>query len=256
MFTSRRAPLVIAHAGCEGSPANTVASVMAGIASGADAIEIDLRTTADGTPVLVHDPFILDADGGRLAVAELDYAGLLRAGGPEKQGFELPLPLDDVLHIAVETGCVLNVDIKDDRSVPLLLGRIREFRLEEGVVITGCELKRAAAVTAAHPRARVLLNAWAPPAGGRSDADDAEYAAELCRAAIEIGCCGINIDHTYCTARLVQTAHRRFLPVAVWTVDEDEHLRRMVEMGVFSITTHRPRYLIGLAAGATSARAL
>ena len=49
-------PLITAHAACKGhAPENTLAGVRAALDLGADAIEIDVRCTSDGVPVLLHD---------------------------------------------------------------------------------------------------------------------------------------------------------------------------------------------------------
>lgn len=49
-------PLVIAHRGDPSAHReNTLAAVMAAVAAGADAVEVDVHLAADGTPVVVHD---------------------------------------------------------------------------------------------------------------------------------------------------------------------------------------------------------
>jgi glycerophosphoryl diester phosphodiesterase len=50
-------PLVIAHRGLRGAfPDNAVAGFLAAAAAGADVAETDLQLSADGVPVLAHDP--------------------------------------------------------------------------------------------------------------------------------------------------------------------------------------------------------
>ncbi|TMK20451.1 MAG: glycerophosphodiester phosphodiesterase, partial [Actinobacteria bacterium] len=47
---------VIGHRGAAAlGPENTIAAVEAGLAAGADGVEIDVRRTADGVVVLMHD---------------------------------------------------------------------------------------------------------------------------------------------------------------------------------------------------------
>jgi glycerophosphoryl diester phosphodiesterase len=53
------------HRGARGlAPENTIAGVRAGLAAGVDTIEIDVHLSADGVPVVIHDP-ILGADRTR-----------------------------------------------------------------------------------------------------------------------------------------------------------------------------------------------
>ena len=43
--------------------------------------------------------------------------------------------------------------------------------------------------------------------------------------------------------RFVDTAHRRGLPVHVWTIDERAHMERLLDLGVDGIMTDRPTLL-------------
>jgi glycerophosphoryl diester phosphodiesterase len=47
-------------------------------------------------------------------------------------------------------------------------------------------------------------------------------------------------------ARFVQAAHRRGLPVHVWTVDDEEAMDRLLDLGVDGIMTDRPAVLRGV----------
>ncbi|MFC5647894.1 glycerophosphodiester phosphodiesterase [Paenibacillus solisilvae] len=53
--------LVAAHTGCGIHPDNTLASFLEGIQLGADIVEVDVRVSHDGTPILLHDdsPYLL-----------------------------------------------------------------------------------------------------------------------------------------------------------------------------------------------------
>jgi glycerophosphoryl diester phosphodiesterase len=65
---------IIGHRGhmrATGVTENSAAAVAAGLAAGADAVEVDVRLTADGVPVCVHDP-----DLGRLAGMPVEVAGV------------------------------------------------------------------------------------------------------------------------------------------------------------------------------------
>jgi glycerophosphoryl diester phosphodiesterase len=58
---------VIGHRGARGlAPENTLASFEAALAAGVDEVELDVRVTKDGIPVLNHDPFLHDASGSKL----------------------------------------------------------------------------------------------------------------------------------------------------------------------------------------------
>ncbi|HSX07811.1 MAG TPA: glycerophosphodiester phosphodiesterase [Candidatus Saccharimonadales bacterium] len=67
---------VIGHRGARGLAAeNTLAAIEQALAAGVDAIEIDVRVTADNIPVLVHNPAI-ESKGEKLLIARTSFAKL------------------------------------------------------------------------------------------------------------------------------------------------------------------------------------
>lgn len=68
---------VIGHRGAAGhAPENTIPSFLLGIEQGADAIELDVRITADGVPVVLHDPTLDRTTNLRGPVSSLTLAQL------------------------------------------------------------------------------------------------------------------------------------------------------------------------------------
>ena len=56
-ITTMRRPRVVAHRGAHAiAPENTLAAVAAAVSIGVDAVEVDVQSTRDGTPVVLHDP--------------------------------------------------------------------------------------------------------------------------------------------------------------------------------------------------------
>ena len=73
--TTRR--LIIGHRGASAhAPENTIPAFRLAERAGADAIEFDIRLTADGVPVVMHDPTVLRTTGRRHAVATSTLATL------------------------------------------------------------------------------------------------------------------------------------------------------------------------------------
>ena len=72
-------PLVIAHRGASSvAPENTLVALATAVALGADGVEFDVRATADGVPVLLHDATVdrtTDASGD---IASLTWAQVQR----------------------------------------------------------------------------------------------------------------------------------------------------------------------------------
>lgn len=86
----RGPPLVVAHrAGAALGPENTIQALEASIAAGADLVEVDVRLTRDGVPVLVHDSTLERTAGVNRAVGglTLEELGELAPGIPTLEDF-------------------------------------------------------------------------------------------------------------------------------------------------------------------------
>lgn len=71
--------IIIGHRGARGlAPENTLASIKKAIACQVDEVEVDVRVTKDGVPILHHDRFI-SSDGTVISIASLTYAAIQKA---------------------------------------------------------------------------------------------------------------------------------------------------------------------------------
>jgi len=69
--------LIVAHRGASAhAPENTLPAFRLAERAGADAIELDVRMTADGVPVVLHDPTLLRTTGRSFQVARETFARL------------------------------------------------------------------------------------------------------------------------------------------------------------------------------------
>ena len=244
----QRLPLVTAHDGCEGTQPHTLQSIERALETGADVVEIDIRLTHDGVVILEHDPMLtVDGESAKLfglTFDELDRfqrQGRIAERGPESRITRL----EEVLEVLRTGASVLNLDVKEDAVIDPALALLESNSMRDRVVFSGCELPRARRLSSHNQKYQVLLNA---DDGQylRGAADYEAFARELCEAAVEARCCGINVYHTFCRERLIDYAARRFLPVSAWTVDDPEQMRFLLGAGVHSITTHRVSLLRSL----------
>ncbi|MDB5183811.1 MAG: putative Glycerophosphoryl diester phosphodiesterase [Candidatus Saccharibacteria bacterium] len=68
--------LVIGHRGASGlAPENTLEALRAGLESGADMLEFDVRLTSDSIPILAHNPQLYSHTIRRTSFADLQAAG-------------------------------------------------------------------------------------------------------------------------------------------------------------------------------------
>ncbi len=143
----RRFPRVCAHRGFSAAcPENTLPAFAAALALGVDEIEFDLWLSADGVPVVCHDPRVDRTTDGVGEISRLDWGEIRRldAGcrfGVEWRGVHVPR-FEEVLAL-VQSRATLNIHLKDcgrDAGLVRKAGSIVEAHgLEENVYFAGDE---------------------------------------------------------------------------------------------------------------------
>ena len=231
--------LITAHSGFNNTPPNTLESVIVGMESGADFVEVDVRSTKDGLPVLFHDDFMKTKDHGEVRISDhtlTELNKLIKTDSKESNQITEIITLNKAISIANDFGGLLNVDIKDDQCIVPMTRAVKETNMVDSVIITGCEYARAASLKKKYPEFPVLLNIDEQQLLDK-EKSASMIADEVCRMAVETSCCGINIEFKYLTDELVQTARRRFLPISIWTLTESDNPDDYLNMGLYSITT-------------------
>ena len=109
---STAAPLVVAlHRGVSsaGQAENNAAVIRRAVAEGAAIVEIDLRRTADGAIVVMHDPTVDRTTDGKGAVAAMTLSALKRL---DAGGGETILTFAEALDLVAGSGTKLLLDLK------------------------------------------------------------------------------------------------------------------------------------------------
>lgn len=108
---------VVGHRGAKAhAPENTLVSVRRAAADGAKMVEVDIKLTADGRAMVIHDE-LLDrtTDGsGPMASTLFDAVSALDAGSwfaPDYVGEAIPT-LEELIDVLAETGLAVNLEIK------------------------------------------------------------------------------------------------------------------------------------------------
>ncbi|HEV2527333.1 MAG TPA: HutD family protein [Thermomicrobiales bacterium] len=122
-------PRVIAHRGASGyAPENTRSAFDLAVAMGADAIETDVRLSADGVPVLVHDATVDRTSDGMGPVSSLTLAQLDRLDFGSRFGHgwagERVVTLDQLL-AGYGQRIPLVIEIKEMPAVEPAMARLR-----------------------------------------------------------------------------------------------------------------------------------
>ncbi|MGA9532214.1 MAG: glycerophosphodiester phosphodiesterase family protein [Anaerolineales bacterium] len=227
------ATAVVAHRGAGGeAPENTLAAVRAGMESGAGFLEIDVRRSADGAFVVIHDATVERTTDGAGAVESMTTSQLraLDAGSwfdPAFAGERIPL-LDEVLTAVGEWQGALAVEVKDPR-MDLDIAEQLAIALQTGpfhrILLVSFDhdwLRLFRQVMPATPVGELSVYPLKPPDGAIVERIGVFWLATV-------------IDPT-----LVWRSHRRGLQVWVWTIDHPIGIRLMRWLGVDGVTTNHP----------------
>ncbi|MFF7453071.1 glycerophosphodiester phosphodiesterase family protein [Kitasatospora sp. NPDC008115] len=264
--TARTAPpvQVIAHRGSSFAlPEHTLAAYRRALAEGADALECDVRVTADGQLVCVHDRRIGRVSDGRGTVSAMTLAeleahdfGAWKTGRPsEDPELRGVLRLESLLELVVDCGRPVDLAIETKHPVRFrgrveseLLRVLERFGIGGGsgagggtaagghgvnariMSFSSVALARVAAAAPQYPRVflfergLVLRGRLRPGAPLPGGARIAGPGIELVRARPGL------------VTRLRELGHQ----VHVWTVDEPADVELCLELGVSAIITNRP----------------
>jgi glycerophosphoryl diester phosphodiesterase len=244
------ARLVIAHRGASAeAPENTLPAFEAAVRHGADAIELDVRLTADGAPVVIHDA-TLDRTADRIGpVAALTLAELraVDAGwrfSPDLgrthpwRGADVRVPtLGEVLWTF--PGLNFLVEIKE----PTAQEAVRRVLLQEDAA--------GRCVVASEHREALLAFDEPPFVRGASGPEISAlyWAALLRRRAPAPGYRMLSVPLRYRglpvpTSGFVAAARAHGCAVHVWTVDSPDTARRLWRRGVSGIVTNVPGTMV------------
>lgn len=260
---------VVAHRGAsEDAPEHTLAAYRKAIEDGADALECDVRLTADGHLVCVHDRRVNRTSNGRGAVSALELSDLAALDFGSRKTREFWRTRDE------EPDWVYRPEDREDTSV-LTLERLLELVADAGRRVE-------MAIETKHPtrwagqveeRLLVLLKRFgldAPASAAESPIRVMSFSARSLhrvraasptlptvyllqfvsprlrdgRLPAGVGIAGPSIrivrNHPGYIERLKRAGHQ----VHVWTVNEPEDVDLCVELGVDAIITNRPRAVL------------
>ena len=224
-------PLVIAHRGASGElPENTLPAYELAVSQGSDMIEIDLHTTRDGAIVITHDEELEDLGGsGEVADATLEEIRALDAG----DGLVVPT-LEEVLD-AFGGQIPFNLELKRGTQTEYpgmeaaSVEEVARRGLMEQTLFSSFFDPVLEGLREVSPRARLaLLISPKFPQGA------------IARAK-KVGAEALNPQRSVVNRELVELAHGEGLAVYVFTVDDGEEMRRMLDIGVDGLFTNHPR---------------
>ncbi len=249
------APLVMAHRGGKGLwPENTLYAFEQAASLGADVLEMDIHSTADGVPVVMHDRTVdRTTDGsGAVHALTLEQIKALDAGynwtddGGQTypyrgQGITVPT-VEEVF--AAFPDMPLNIEIKQSEpSITASFCRlIRAYGMEDKVLVVSFDdptirdfrSRCPEVATAAAQNEMVTLLALG------TFHLEAAYSPAAQAAQVPEYRKGVHV----LTPRFVEAAHKRGLQVHAWTINEESDMRRLLDLGVDGIISDYPDRLL------------
>lgn len=227
--------IITAHRGASyAAPENTFAAIEKAIGLGADYVELDVRITKDGQIVLIHDRTLNRTTNGRGELWDFTLEELrgLDAGswfGGEFRGEPIPT-LREVIEL-VKGRVRLNIEIKVSREEPEIVGKVvdivRSEKFEKDCMVTSFTSEIVEEIKEIAPDIRTGL------IFGR------DYPADVFEGSWEVLSCNQDVVDEEFVARAKNSGKL----IHVWTVDEEDVMRRLIGLGVDGIITNRPDLL-------------
>ncbi|MGQ7249420.1 glycerophosphodiester phosphodiesterase family protein [Halomonas sp. V046] len=250
---------VIAHRGSsQVAPENSLSAIRQALSDGADQVEIDVRLSADGTPVLSHDASLSRLAGDNRRIAEVNWAALadVDIGSSFGHAFagEGLASLAEAL-AAVRGRAGLVIELKPDQgNEASLLAAVMTTLVEERDVRRTCRdaaVDALARIQCGNPR--IFKDTWLATLSYRQLVRIDEQAPQartllLAEWSLPGGLPrhrfnALGLRHT----RIDESERRRAKhygdTLYAWTVNDADRMARLIDLGVDGIITDRPERL-------------
>lgn len=240
-FFDQSEPLALAHqGGGQEEVENSTAAFANAARLGYRHLDIDLQVSADGVLVAHHDDTLERLFGLPGTVAERSWAELseLRLSNGE------PLArFDDLLD--THPDVFWNIEVKSEEAIRRVVGTVRHQDLDRRTCLNTFSDKRMWKI---RKTAAGLRPAYSTPIASTLWLKVASYlpflpyrtAADATQAPVE------DRNIPVLDERFVRRAHKAGLVVIVWTINEVDEMRRLLDMGVDGILTDTPTDLKAL----------
>ena len=218
-------PKVIGHRGAMAyQPENTLASFREARKRGATWIEIDVKLTADGVPIVMHDESLKRTMGVDRLVAQTARAELPK---------DVP-SFEETIALCGELGLGCNVELKPCKGREAETGRVavevlrRHWprHLPAPLLSSFKDASLVAARDAAPQYARALLVS--------------ELKEDWQMRAMAVDAAGMNVGSRRLTAAGAVAVKRAGYALSVWTVNDPDEAKALVGMGADCIITDAP----------------
>jgi glycerophosphoryl diester phosphodiesterase len=237
-------PAVVAHRGASAShPENTLEAFQGAIDAGADAVELDVRMTADEVPVVMHDLDVsITTDGSgfvhQLTLAEIKALDASKGAGPRT---EVPTLAEALDLLSGRVG--VNIEIKNlpgepafdspkEAAAEATVRLLAEHGFDGPLLVCSfnwLSIERVRAMDGAIETGfltTALIEPWAALVYVKANGH--RFVLPQAPVLFEAG------------RPFVDAAHADGVRVGTWTVDDPTAIAELFEMGVDAVATNDP----------------
>jgi glycerophosphoryl diester phosphodiesterase len=230
--------MVVAHRGASiEQRENTIAAFEAAIDAGADAVEFDVRMTADGHAVVMHDPDVSRTTDGAGLVCEMTLEEIRRLGVPT---------LEEALR-CLSGRAAVDIEIKNlpgepgftperEDAVEATLVALDSVSFSGQVIVSSFNPASIAHSRALRPEVPTgLLTEYevdAEEALGRAQAHGHPWVLPFVMKVLDAG------------EGFADRAHDVGALLGVWLADDLQTARRLFELGADAVATNDPRAIV------------
>ncbi|MBN2549994.1 MAG: hypothetical protein JXB15_12600 [Anaerolineales bacterium] len=232
-------PTIFGHRGASAyAPENTLAAFQLALRQNADAIELDAKLTSDGQVIVIHDQTVdrTTAHTGRVRDLPLSEFRKMDGGSHFDLAFKgEPVPtLDDVFQ-AVGQLTYINIELTNYASIWDALPEkvaelVNQHQLSQRVLFSSFNPVALQRIRRLVPDAPIGLLAIKGASGA--------WARSMLSRVLPYN--SLHPEKSDVTPSLVQNAHKRGQKVFVYTVNRQEDMIQLFQMGVDGIFTDDP----------------
>ena len=194
--------LITAHSGCEGTAPNSMDHIFTALSCGAEMLEIDVRRAPDGTGGLYLSHDVGDPASG------VSFGAFLDA-------------------LKKSPSVRVNCDVKTEGLCAEVMEEAARRGLTDRIVFTGSCMGEEALIREAG--GEFWYSIWE-----REDFEKAVSSMQRTGAKI------LNLPYRFVTEENKARLDGLGLGFSCWTADSEEEIRRLLDLGVYNITTRKP----------------
>ena len=255
--------MIIGHRGASAlAPENTLAAFARAIHDGADGVELDVRLTGDGVPVVIHDATLRRTalsqgdimDVSSKDISQTDVGSWFNRANPrlarKEYSLEVVPTLEQVFSFFKNRAArgvertLIYVEMKFDGPAHVssdlaqaIVQLVRDYDLQSRVVVVSFDLMAITQIKEIEPSLRT--GALFAPKSGKTIIRK----PHMLTAAVDCGADEILLHRVIGSRRIIEMAAETNLNSVVWTVDDPKWMLRARSWGIHALITNNPAVL-------------